>query len=76
MKHPAFQSRINNLKFKIKHKLFILERKWLCHPFYHWFYPRPGFARRLIGSLLAFLILVPLILIIFRPGAIEAAWYL
>jgi hypothetical protein len=36
---------------------------------------RSPFARRLVGALIAFLILVPLLLILFRPGTTEAAWY-
>jgi hypothetical protein len=32
MEITALKNNLKELKFKIKHKLFILERKWLCHP--------------------------------------------
>ncbi len=36
---------------------------------------RSGFTRRLIGCLLAFLILIPTLLLIFRPHQASAVWY-
>jgi hypothetical protein len=73
--HPARHSKLKELRFKVRHRLFVFKRQWLCHPFFHWFYPRPGFPRRLIACLLAFLILVPTLFLLFHPKEIKAAWF-
>src|ERR671935_114410 len=75
MKISTRQTNLNDLRFTIKHRLFVFERKWLCHPFFHRFYPTSGFARRLSAAMAAILVLGSLILILFHPGTTEAAWY-
>jgi hypothetical protein len=44
----AKKNKIKNLKFKLKHKLFILERKWLCHPIYYRVQQRNIFLHKIL----------------------------
>ena len=71
MKISARRINLKELRFKLKHKRFVFERKWLCHPFFHRFYPKPGFARRLIAALVGFSLLTAAILILF--GSLHSA---
>jgi hypothetical protein len=73
--HPFHTTRLKELRFKVSHKLLFSKRKWLYYSFYHRLYPRTAFIRRFITVMLAFLLLGPTILLIFRPKDVSAAWY-
>lgn len=55
--------------------LFVLERKWLCHPLLSRFYPKKSIYRRALAVFLVFIILVPSVSIFLRPQKASADWF-
>lgn len=84
MSYLSYKTYTSLLCFRLRHTLFLLERKWRCHPLLSRFYPFPqppllkgarGISRRLLALLLALLVLVPGIFIFLRPQKASADWF-
>lgn len=75
MKYPALKTNLKNINFKIHHTLFVLERKWRCHPLLSRFYPQKAIYRRLLAVFLALLLLIPSVFIFLRPHQAAAVWF-
>lgn len=71
----TLKTNLKELKFQLRHTLFVLERKWRCHPLLSRFYPKKSIYRRALAILLAFIILIPSVFVIFRPHQASAAWF-
>lgn len=75
MKINTLRHNLKHLRFKIRHKLFLLERKWVCHPFFGKFYPKKSIYRRFIAVVLALIVISSTTLFYLRPQTTEAAWF-
>lgn len=59
----------------MKHRLFVLERKIMCHPILSKFVPQKTLYRRILSVFLAFVVITSTTLFYLRPQATEAAWW-
>lgn len=75
MKSTVLKNKLKNLNFKIRHKLFLLERKWICHPVFGRFYPKKALYRRVAAVFMALVMIGATTLFYLRPQATEAAWF-
>ncbi len=82
MSYLSYKAYTSLLHFRLRHKLFLLERRWRCHPLLGRFYPlslrtkvKQSLYRRALAVFLAFLVLIPSVFIFFRPQKASADWF-
>lgn len=75
MKKSAIKTKLKDIRFKIRYKLFVFGRTWHYHAFFGRFYPQKSIYRRLVAILFSFIIFLPTALFYFRPSPTEAAWF-